>query len=68
MAGSSRLAYDYWGDAMNVASRIEGTARPNGIAVSSATYHQCAGAHDFEPPEVLVLKGVGETEIRHLAV
>ena len=68
VVGSSRLAYDYWGDTMNVASRIEGTARPNGIAVSSSTYHQCAGSHDFEPPEVLVLKGVGETEIRHLAV
>lgn len=68
VVGSSRLAYDYWGDTMNVASRIEGCARPNGIAVSASTYHQCAGAHDFEPPEVLVLKGVGETEIRHLAV
>lgn len=68
VVGSSRLAYDYWGDTMNVASRIEGTARPNGIAVSSATFLQCAGAHDFEPPEVLVLKGVGETEVRHLKV
>ena len=66
--GQTRMAYDYWGDTMNVASRIEGVARPNGIAVSAATFHQCAGAHQFEPPEIVVLKGVGETEVRHLPV
>ncbi|MCZ8137421.1 MAG: adenylate/guanylate cyclase domain-containing protein [Porphyrobacter sp.] len=67
VVGSSRLAYDYWGDTMNIASRIESVAHPNGIAVSSATFFQLGGGADFSEPEVLVLKGVGETEVRHLA-
>lgn len=61
--GSSRLAYDYWGDTMNIASRIEGTADHNGIAVSVATYHQTKDAVDYTPPETLTLKGIGETEV-----
>ncbi|ATW04191.1 adenylate/guanylate cyclase domain-containing protein [Sphingorhabdus sp. YGSMI21] len=63
VVGTSRLAYDYWGDTMNIASRIEGAAEPNGIAVSAATYYQCTGAHEFDPPETIALKGVGDTVI-----
>lgn len=66
VVGSSRLAYDYWGDTMNIASRIEGVADHNGIAVSSATYFECGTAHEFERAETLALKGVGDTEIYRL--
>jgi adenylate cyclase len=61
--GSSRLAYDYWGDTMNVASRIEGIAEVNGIAVSAATFNNARQAVPFSPPELVTLKGIGETEI-----
>nr|WP_281501168.1 adenylate/guanylate cyclase domain-containing protein [Erythrobacter sp. F6033] len=63
VVGSQRLAYDYWGNTMNIASRIEGVASPNGIAVSEATY---LGAHDkalFTEPELMTLKGVGEMKV-----
>ena len=63
VVGTSRLAYDYWGDTMNIASRIEGAAEPNGIAVSAATYYQCTGSHEFDLPETIALKGVGDTVI-----
>lgn len=63
VVGTSRLAYDYWGDTMNIASRIEGAAEPNGIAVSAATYFQCTGSHAFDLPETIALKGVGDTVI-----
>jgi len=63
VVGTSRLAYDYWGDTMNIASRIEGAAEPNGIAVSAATYYQCTEAHEFDAPETIALKGVGDTVI-----
>jgi class 3 adenylate cyclase len=58
--GSTRLAYDYWGDTMNVASRLQGVAPLNGVAVSEATYFQTRNVQDFEPRSV-VLKGIGET-------
>jgi len=63
VVGTNRLAYDYWGDTMNIASRIEGAAEPNGIAVSAATYYQCTGSHEFDLPETITLKGVGDTVI-----
>jgi len=68
VVGSSRLAYDYWGDTMNIASRIEGAAEPNGIAVSSSTYFQCTDCHEFGKPETLTLKGVGDTEVYRLVI
>ena len=58
--GTTRLAYDYWGDTMNVASRLQAVAPLNGIAVSEATYFQTKAIQDFEAQKV-VLKGIGET-------
>jgi class 3 adenylate cyclase len=58
--GSSRLAYDYWGDTMNIASRLQGAAPLNGIAVSEATYFQTRSIQDYEA-QTVVLKGIGET-------
>jgi class 3 adenylate cyclase len=60
--GSSRLAYDYWGDTMNIASRLQGIAPPNGIAVSEATYFQTRSAQAYEARTV-VLMGIGETQV-----
>jgi adenylate cyclase len=58
--GSTRLAYDYWGDTMNVASRLQGAAPLNGVAVSEATYFQTRTIQTFEA-QTVVLKGIGET-------
>jgi class 3 adenylate cyclase len=60
--GSSRLAYDYWGDTMNVASRLQGAAPPNGVAASEPTYHQLRGHLAFEAVN-LSLKGIGDTPV-----
>jgi adenylate cyclase len=60
--GSSRLAYDYWGDTMNIASRLQGAAPPNGVAVSEATYFQTKKIQTYEP-QTMMLKGIGETEV-----
>ncbi|MEO0872891.1 MAG: adenylate/guanylate cyclase domain-containing protein, partial [Pseudomonadota bacterium] len=61
--GEQRMAYDYWGDTMNTASRIEGVALPGGIAVSESTYFEACESVDFSEPEDVVLKGIGETRI-----
>ena len=60
--GTTRLAYDYWGDTMNVASRLQAAAPPNGIAVSEATYFQTHQEQEYEPQTAL-LKGIGEVQI-----
>jgi adenylate cyclase len=58
--GTTRLAYDYWGDTMNVASRLQGVAPLNGVAVSEATYFQTKTIQRYEE-QTVVLKGIGET-------
>jgi class 3 adenylate cyclase len=68
VVGKSRYAYDYWGDTMNIASRIEGVAGHNGIAVSAATYYQARPHFEFEGGETLTLKGIGETEIYRVRI
>ena len=60
--GSTRLAYDYWGDTMNIASRLQSVAPLNGIAVSEATYFQTKTVQDYETRTEL-LKGIGEIEV-----
>jgi len=60
--GSTRLAYDYWGDTMNIASRLQGAAPADGIAVSEATWFQTRAIQDYEE-QSLVLKGIGETKV-----
>lgn len=59
--GSTRLAYDYWGDTLNIASRLQGAAPLNGVAVSEATYFQTRTIQVYEAVQV-VLKGIGETQ------
>ena len=60
--GSSRLAYDYWGDTMNIASRLQGIAPLGGVAVSEATFFQTRTLQDYERTSA-VLKGIGETHV-----
>lgn len=60
--GSRRLAYDYWGDTMNVAARLQSVASPNGIAISEATYLQVSSELAFQS-QTVILKGIGETEV-----
>jgi adenylate cyclase len=60
--GSTRLAYDYWGDTMNLASRLQAAAPPNGLAVSEATWFQTKSEIDYQPKSAL-LKGIGEAQI-----
>jgi adenylate cyclase len=60
--GSNRLAYDYWGDTMNIASRLQGVAPFGGVAVSEASWFQTRTIQDYERQSA-VLKGIGETFI-----
>ncbi|EFC50110.1 predicted protein [Naegleria gruberi] len=59
--GSSKFAYDLWGDAVNTASRMESTGEPGRIQISRATYERVYDLFEFETREVDV-KGKGKME------
>lgn len=61
--GSTRLAYDYWGDTMNIAARLQDQAPPNGIAVSESVYLLTRSIQDYAEAEEKALKGVGEQAV-----
>ena len=66
VVGAQRLSYDYWGSTMNVASRLEGQAMRNGIALSESTYLEAFGRVEFSEPETITLKGIGERRVYRL--
>ena len=63
---AKRISYDYWGDTINLASRLQDVAPANGIAVSAATFEQVRDAYAFAPPRKVVLKGLGEVAVYDL--
>lgn len=63
--GATRMAYDYWGETMNIAARIESTAPVNGMAISESTWLRARDRADFGAPHCEMLKGVGETCVFH---
>jgi class 3 adenylate cyclase len=62
-----KMLYDYWGDAINVASRLEGVAPANGITVSQATWERTRDTYPYDPPRLVTLKGIGETPVYDVA-
>ncbi|WP_166039073.1 adenylate/guanylate cyclase domain-containing protein, partial [Sphingosinicella sp. YJ22] len=64
--GATRMTYDYWGETMNVASRLEGQAAANSIVASESTYLRSRHKALFDAPEQVTLKGIGEIPIFRL--
>jgi len=58
-----KMLYDYWGDAINIASRLEGAAPPNGITVSQGTYDVTKSTCRYHPARRATLKGIGEVSV-----
>jgi adenylate cyclase len=60
--GTSKFVYDLWGDAVNVASRLETTAPTDQIQVSETVAEALGDAFELEPRGAIELKGKGSTE------
>jgi len=59
VVGTSRFAYDVWGDTVNVASRLEATSEPGRIHVSEEVARLLEGDFALEPRGLTELKGKG---------
>ncbi|MGK9204391.1 adenylate/guanylate cyclase domain-containing protein [Sinorhizobium meliloti] len=60
VVGVKKFFYDVWGDAVNVASRMETTGLPGRIQVSPETYAQASDQFDFECRGSVNVKGKGK--------
>lgn len=58
--GTKKFIYDLWGDAVNLASRMESQGIPGKIQVSPSTYHLLQDKYLFEERGIVQVKGKGE--------
>jgi PAS domain S-box-containing protein len=57
--GTRKFIYDLWGDAVNVASRMESSGEPNLIQVTDTTYQRLKDRYIFEERGMISVKGKG---------
>jgi len=61
VVGTKRFLYDIWGDAVNVASRMESTGIPGKIQVTQSIVDSVSpDEFDFEARGLVFVKGIGE--------
>jgi class 3 adenylate cyclase len=58
--GTTKFAYDLWGDTVNTASRMESHGLPGKIQVTAHTYDLLKGTYMFEQRGAIDVKGKGE--------
>jgi class 3 adenylate cyclase len=59
VVGTSRFHYDLWGDAINVAARMESLGEPGRIHVAEGAWRRLRRAYQLEPQGELEVKGKG---------
>ena len=64
--GRKRFLYDLWGDAVNIASRMESHGVPGRIQITGATYELLADEFECEPRGTIAVKGKGDIEAWYL--
>jgi adenylate cyclase len=60
--GTHKVAFDVWGDTVNIAKRMETYGLPGRVHVSAATRQALGDAFRFEPRGLLDVKGKGPME------
>jgi adenylate cyclase len=57
--GRRKFSYDIWGDAVNLAARLENTSVPGRIHICPASHARLAGDFAVEPRGPIEIKGLG---------
>ncbi len=57
--GTRKFIYDLWGDAVNMASRMEAHGIADAIQVSQTTYEQLKDEYILKPRGLIAVKGKG---------
>ncbi|MFP4296976.1 MAG: adenylate/guanylate cyclase domain-containing protein [Spirulinaceae cyanobacterium] len=57
--GTNKFTYDLWGDAVNVASRMESQGQPGKIQISQSTYEALSPYYPCQPRGYIKVKGKG---------
>ncbi len=65
--GLKKFSYDLWGDAVNIASRMESQGRPGKIQVTEATCACLQANYQLEQRGTIQVKGRGEMMVYFLA-
>jgi adenylate cyclase len=64
--GTSRPAYDCWGEAVNLASRLESASRAGEVLISANAQAALAATYLTHPQPAISLKGIGLTQVWRL--
>ena len=64
--GRKKFIYDLWGDAVNIASRMESHGIGGEIQITRATYETIKDKFDCKPNGTVNVKGKGEMEVWHV--
>ena len=60
IVGTQRFHYDVWGDAVNVAARMESMGEPGRVQVAEGTWTRIREAFRCSPKRMLAVKGKGD--------
>ncbi len=66
VVGLNKFAYDIWGDAVNVASRMESLSEPGRINISENTYQRIKEVYECESRGKVMVKNKGEMEMYYV--
>ena len=64
--GRKKFTYDLWGDAVNLASRMESQGQSGVIQIARGTYELVKDTFQCEPKGTVQVKGAGEIEVWHV--
>lgn len=64
--GHKKFIYDLWGEAVNLASRMESHGRSRCVQITRSTYELISDSFECEALGLIEVKGTGPTEVWHV--